>query len=194
MNLEVYLSIPLKDFVTKIFEKSKTVTLNTQTIFVKLQLAEDIKNQRPVTAMVKVKPSVQYTFQEICSLKIEDLDLKIEEIKSENLGSISDRIPGIVNGMMAIYKTVAVEAVQSKIDAVSQSKFCWYYRDIFHKNEPMPTMNAAEPSSQEKAEAQGISSGAMIKPEAEKSEVETYNAQKWQETSAAWDCKWFGGC
>ncbi len=198
--IDVYISIPLKDFFKKMLEQSKVVTLNTQTAFVKVQLADDQSNQKPINAVIKVKPTIQYTFSGVCSVRLEDLKFQIEEIKAPDFGPIVDRIPGIVNGMVAIHKQAAIKAIQGKIDALAQSKFCWYYRYIYESetlksvpDQPKEPL-FVEPTPQEKSEAQQIVAGTLKKPEAENSEIDTYNAKKWDEFSSKWDCKWFGGC
>jgi hypothetical protein len=191
--LDVYLSVPLKGFISMASAKIKTAVLNTQTVFVKLQLADDPDNKKPMSAVIKVKPEIDYTFKGVCSVYVNDLRVKIEEVKSPELGSLSERIPGIVNGMILLYKDIAIKAIQAKIDALEQNKFCWYYRKVFHRGEDTPSA-IPEPSHDEKLEAEKILSGEIKKPEAEQSEIEPFNAKKAEEFDKKYECGWFGGC
>lgn len=191
--LDVYLSVPIKSFMSMASSSIKTAVLNTQTVFVKLQLADDPDNKKPMSAVVKVKPEIDYTFKGICSVAVNDLRINIEEVKSPELGSLTDRLPGIVNGMILLHKDLAIKAIQEKIDALEQNKFCWYYRKVFHSGEGAPS-NIPEPSLDEKMEAEKILSGQVRKPEAESSEIEPFNAKKFEEFDKKMDCGWFGGC
>ena len=169
--VEAYISIPVGSLVKDTLVHHRDVVIPQQTFFVKAQLVDDPDNKNPLEAAVKLTPKLNYTFDGMCSIKLEDLDVTIDEIKSQDLGNLGTRLPAVAHSVLMLYKDRLIATIQGSLDAMAGSNYCWYYRRLFHNQDLAKGQVPTVPSESEKA-------SVMVTP-APESEIPNWFERKW---------------
>ena len=192
--IDVYLRIPIKDFFQVKDTPKRTIELPVQVAFLRAQLADDPDNKKPVYGVGKVIPKIAYTLNGLCEVKLQDFSIKITEVQAPDLGRFASRAGPIAESIVENYKSKTIVLIQKQLDAISQSRLCWAYRQIFYRDGSNKGLAAVEPKGPERDAAENILSGSSIPPEADKSEIESWTSEKYQEFEKRWACALVGSC